>query len=103
MVTVETALASVGVAVAVAAAIGVTGGAFRLAQCQLTANEVARQQARGDAAAVARASADAPTGARVRVSERDGVAHVTVTLEVGMGPVRVPVETSARVIAEARR
>lgn len=103
MVSVETAFVSLGVAAAVAAAIGVAGGAFQLAQCQLTANEVARQEARGDDGAVARAKADAPQGARVSVADEGGVTRVTVALELGIGPVRVPVEASAQVIDEATR
>ncbi|WP_300079186.1 TadE family type IV pilus minor pilin [Propioniciclava sp.] len=102
LVTVEAAFVSIGVAAAVGAAIGVTGGAFQLAQCQLTANEVARQAARGDDAAVARAKADAPRGARVTIGEQGGVTRVTVALDVGVGPVRVPVEASAQVIDEVR-
>ena len=75
MVTVETAFATLFLAGALALAILVGGAAFVLGQCQVTANEVARQSARGDAAAVARATADAPAGAQV-VNRREGGASV---------------------------
>lgn len=54
-------------------------------QCQTTANEVARQLARGDVAAVARVVAEAPRGASVTKVSKDGVVEVVVTKEMRLG------------------
>ncbi len=100
MVTVETAFAALLQALALVLAILVAGGAFVLGQCQVTANEVARQAARGDAAAVARATADAPTGAEV-VSRREGGALVVeVTWRLTLGSASWPLVARAEVLAE---
>lgn len=100
MVTVELALASVLLAAVLAGCVLAAGAMFRLAQCQLTANEVARQQARGDAAGVARAREDAPAGARIELRREAGVVVVTVELEARIGPAEVPLTATARVIEE---
>jgi hypothetical protein len=79
MVTVELALVSVLVA-GLVALVGWFG--LQLAffdQCQVAADEVARQAARGDAAAVTRASAGVPPGAVVHLTDADGATTVVVT------------------------
>ncbi|MFV0407686.1 MAG: hypothetical protein ACK5LN_12850 [Propioniciclava sp.] len=100
MVTVEMAAASLLLGVLLAGLLAVVVGAFRVAECQVVANEVARQQARGDAAAVARTRDDRPEGTTVSVAAEDGVAMVRVQCDSVIGGVRFPVEVSARVVSE---
>lgn len=101
MATAELAMASLLVAAVVALAAWVVLALFQLGQCQATANEVARQEARGDAAAVARASADAPPGARVSRAREGGVVVVRVELVSRLGSVAsVPLRAEARVLLE---
>ena len=100
MVTVETAFAALFLAGALALAVVLAGAAFQLGQCQVTANEVARQAARGDAAAVARATSDAPAGAVVE-TRRDGTAVVVeVTWRFRLGSVSWPLSARAQVLEE---
>lgn len=101
MVTVELAFASLLGAAVLVIAIGVVVSGFRLAQCQVTANEVARQMARGDAQAVAAASADRPEGSLVTTATDDGVSTASVTCDAAVGPLRVPLEAHAEVVTEA--
>lgn len=101
MVTVEVAAASLALAAVALFCVAVFGAVFQLGMCQVTANEVARQQARGDAAAVARASADAPVGARVEIGREGGATVVSVSLDAGVLAWRVPLVARARVIDEA--
>ncbi len=103
MVTVEVALSMLALAVVVAVAIWFAGAAFLMGHCQLTADEVARQHARGDRGAVARASADAPAGARVDARSAGGQTVVVVSAEARIGPWSWPVRAEARVIDEAPR
>lgn len=103
MVTVEVALASIGLAALIGGGIVVMGAAFRAAECQVAATEIARQHARGDEVAVARARADVPRGARVSISSAGGATEVRVELVAEVGPVRWPVEARARVIDEPGR
>ncbi len=100
MVAVETAFAVVFLAVIGGFVIAVAGVMFLTTQCQVTADEVARQVARGDRAAVARAGADAPAGARVTTREQAGVALTEVSLDARIGPVVWPIRAQARVLAE---
>ena len=100
MVTVELALAGLLLSMVALLVVTAGGAVARLAQCQLTANEVARQEARGDREGVARASADAPVGARVETRHEAGATVVVVSLEVEVGPARVPLSASARVLDE---
>ncbi len=102
MVTVEMAAASLVLAAVTLFCVAVFGAVFQLGLCQLTANEVARQQARGDAAAVARASADAPVGARVETRREGGATVVTVALDATVLRWRVPLAAQARVIDEVQ-
>lgn len=100
MVTVELAMASLGLAAVLAAGVGATSGVLAWAQCQVTANEVARQAARGDAAGVARARADAPPGAAVTVTAVGGATVVEVTVVAEVGPLSLPLTATARVLEE---
>ena len=101
MVTVETAFATLFLAGVLALALLVGGAAFVLGQCQVTANEVARQAARGDAAAMARATADAPTGAVVDTRRESGELVVEVRWEAPLGFTTWPLVARARVLAES--
>lgn len=103
MVTIEVALASIGLAALVGGGVLVTGAVLRAAQCQVAATEIARQQARGDAEAVARARADAPAGAHVTIATAGGVTRVSVEFQADVGPLRWPIEAHAQVIDEAGR
>lgn len=102
MVTVELALASLLVAAVIAGCVAMAGAVFRFGACQLTANEVARQHARGDRAAVAVATADAPAGASVSVRSEGGVTVVEVRLDAVVGPATVPLVATARVVEEGQ-
>jgi hypothetical protein len=72
-------------------------------RCVDTAAAVARQTARGDEAGVARATGNAPRGAKVTVQRRPGL--VTVTVRVAARPladwlVTVPLQARAEVVPE---
>lgn len=100
MVTVELAAATLLVGGVVVGCVLMAGAAFTFARCQLVANEVARQEARGDAAAVAQASAEAPEGARVATRHQGGATVVLVRLEYRAGPATLPIEARATVLDE---
>ncbi len=100
MVAVETAFAVLFLAAVGGFVIAVAGVLFVQTQCQITADEVARQVARGDRAAVARASADAPRGSQVTTRERDGVAVTVVSVDARVGPVVWPITAQALVLVE---
>lgn len=100
MVTVETGFAALFLALVAGLAITVAGALFVLGQCQVTANEVARQLSRGDDAAVARATADAPAGAQVTSARDGGAAVVTVRWTARLGGLSWPLEAQARVLEE---
>ena len=80
MVTAELAFASMGAALACVLLAWVLAVVGLLLRCQQTAVEVARQEARGDRVAVARAIADRPSGARVTVGRDGGLVEVQVKL-----------------------
>ena len=103
MVTVEIAASILALSVVAVACLWLAAAAFQLGSCQLTANEVARQHARGDLAAATKAGADAPAGARVEVEHVGGLSVVRVRLEARLGPFEVPIAAEARVIDEERR
>lgn len=104
MATVELALISLVAAAGLGLCIWLLGAMMLLNHCQVTANEVARQQARGDAAAVARAVAGGPAGARVSRSSAAGATVVTVRADAGFGTwFSVPVEARASVLDEVGR
>lgn len=100
MVTVETAFSVLVVTGAVALALLLAGATFVLGQCQVTANEVARQAARGDLAAVARATEDAPAGAEVVHRHEGGAVVVEVTWDLTFGSARWPLVARALVLEE---
>lgn len=103
MVTVEIAFGALAAAlacIALAWVLAVLGLAVR---CQDTAAEVARQEARTDRSAVARAIADRPKGATVSV--RGDAEQVTVTVELIARPwaswlPAIPVSARAVVLRE---
>ena len=101
MVTAELAMVSLLVAGVVALAGWIVLAMVQLGQCQATANEVARQEARGDRAAVARASADAPPGTRVTTAREGDTVVVRVELVSRLGRLAsVPLRAEARVLSE---
>jgi hypothetical protein len=72
-------------------------------RCVDTAGEVARQAARGDQAAVARAKANAPRGASVQVTSRGVVTSVRVSVQarpLASWLVTVPLHADAEVVSE---
>lgn len=103
MVTAEAAVASLIVAAFVLVVVWVISLVMLLTQCQDTAAEIARQEARGDRSAVTRAMADRPGSATVRVS-RDG-RLVRVRVDLAARPwaswlPSVPLSASAVVMTE---
>ncbi|MFT3876716.1 MAG: hypothetical protein QM708_09890 [Propioniciclava sp.] len=100
MVTVETGFAALFLALAAGLAIVVAGALFVFGQCQVTANEVARQLSRGDERAAARASEDAPAGAVVTSAREGGAAVVRVRWTAKLGTFTWPLEAQARVLEE---
>ena len=101
MATVELALVSMLVAGALGFGVWVLAQLVAYDPCQVTAHEVARQAARGDRAAVARATADRPAGSTVTVTDAAGVTTVVVRFEPALAGVRVAsLEARARVLNE---
>lgn len=100
MVVVETAFAVMALAVVGSLMIAVAGAMFLQTQCQVTANEVARQAARGDRAAVERTRSDAPRGATVSTRDEGGAVVADVTLTARVGPLAWPIQAQARVLVE---
>lgn len=102
MVTVELAMVSLLVAGVVIFTVWILGALALLDQCQLTADEVARQVARGDGAAAQRVVAAAPGSASVSVVHAGGATVVTVVAQARIGSIAVaPLEARATVIDEA--
>lgn len=102
MATVELAVATLGIGVlTVVAALLISVGLLQVRLYE-TAAEVARQEARGDAAAVARSMADRPVGAQVSVT-RGSMVTVVVRLDArpwGSWLPAAPLSASASVLAE---
>ncbi|MDN5763568.1 MAG: hypothetical protein L0H41_14795, partial [Microlunatus sp.] len=72
-------------------------------RCIDTAAEVARQAARGDQAAVARARKEAPAGTKVRISASEALVRVEVRVvarPLASGLVAVPLVARAEVVPE---
>ena len=72
-------------------------------RCIDTAGEVARQAARGDDAAVARARREAPAGARVKIARSEGLVRVSVSVvarPLTKRLVGVPLQARAEVVPE---
>ncbi len=80
MVTAELAFASIGAALAFVLLAWVLALVGLVLRCQATAVEVARQEARGDRPAVARAVAGRPEGARVTIGHDGELVRVRVEL-----------------------
>lgn len=103
MVTVELAFASLFVVMAAAALAWVLGVLMAVDRCQLAADEVARQAARRDQAAMTRVIDDVPAGATVEVSDADGEALVAVRYEPSVLGVTVnEITLTSRVLKETR-
>lgn len=100
MVTVETAFATMFLAVVLGVVLLIGGAAFVAGQCQVVANEVARQAARGDAAAMERAVAEAPRGATVEQSREAGMVVVEVRWQAPLGLTTWPLVARAQVLEE---
>ncbi|OYN98800.1 TadE family type IV pilus minor pilin [Enemella evansiae] len=100
--TVEVALGLVSLLLATVTGVWLVLVVVLQARIVDTASEIARQEARGDRVAVARAEAEAPAGATVERSRDRGLAVVTVRLDarpLGAGPA-VPLQARARVLLE---
>jgi hypothetical protein len=80
MVTAELAFASLGAALACVLLAWVLALVGLLLRCQETAVAIARQEARGDRAAVSRVMSGRPTGARVAISNDGQLVRVRVDL-----------------------
>lgn len=103
MVTAELAFASIGAALVGVLLAWVLALVGLLVRCQDTAAEVARQEARADRAAVARARADSPAGATISLHQDEE--QVTVRVELAARPwvgwlPAVPLAASATVLRE---
>lgn len=80
MVSVELAFGSLGAALALVVMAWTLALVGLLVRCQDTAAEVARQEARSDRTAVAKAVADRPAGARVQIKHDGDLVRVRVEL-----------------------
>ena len=103
MVTVELAFAAIGAAAGCVLLAWVLTLVGLLVRCQDTAAEVARQEARSDHSAVAKAVADRPQGASVAL--RQDADQVTVVVELAARPwanwlPSVPLSARASVLRE---
>jgi hypothetical protein len=103
MVTLELALASLGAAAVMVVLAWVLTVIVLLVRCQDTATGVARQEARGDAAASAAVASRRPEGARVGIGRGHGEIHVVVDLEARPWATwlpAIPLSASAMAIPE---
>ncbi|MCE1173219.1 MAG: hypothetical protein LWW77_01255 [Propionibacteriales bacterium] len=103
MVTIELALAGLGAVAMVALLAWVLSALMLWGTCQDLATGVARQEARGDAAAVAEILEHRPPGAQVDVRRADG--RVVVQVDLAARPwaewlPSIPLHAEATVIAE---
>ena len=104
MATAELAMVSLVVAMLTAVVVWLIGALALLNLCQVSANEVARQEARGDRAAVARAERDAPAGATVTRRHEGGATVVEVGAQARFGGLFPwPVRARAAVLDEGGR
>jgi hypothetical protein len=104
MVTAELAFASLFAAGFVILLAWVVTLLMLLASCQATAGEVARQEARGDHAAVRQAIADAPPAAEVEIFRSGESVRVQVSLAAqpwASWLPTVPLRAQAQVLAES--
>ena len=95
MVTVELAIGLLTVALVTVVAAFVVSAVVVQTRCADTAASVARQLARGDEAAAARARSNAPGGAVVSVTTGNDRVRVTVSVEERLGRLG-PVRLSSR-------
>lgn len=106
MVTAELAVATLaGLAVLLLLSWGVYLMVMQI-RCIDTAAEVARQAARADDAAVARATRDAPAGARVRITRSAALVRVEVRLvarPLATNLAAVPLQAAAEVVPEPEK
>ncbi len=103
MVTAELAFASIGAALVGVMLAWVLALISLLVRCQDTAAEVARQEARADQAAAARARVDRPEGAAITVRQDSGQVVVRVELQArpwGAWLPAVPLVADATVLRE---
>ncbi|WP_432558720.1 TadE family type IV pilus minor pilin [Granulicoccus sp. GXG6511] len=102
MVTVELALALIGLALATLVGMWFVWMLGQQIRCADTAREVARQLARGDDTAAHRAAQAGPRGSAVSSERRDGDAVVIVRLRARPFDrlPAVPLEATARVALE---
>ncbi len=103
MVTAELAFATLGAAAALALLAWALALVMLLARCNDLAAAVARQEARGDAAAVAKILQQRPVGARVIVRQES--TEIFVTVELAARPwadwlPSVPLSATATVLRE---
>jgi hypothetical protein len=103
MVTAELAFATLGAAAVLALLAWTLTVVMLLARCNDLATAVARQEARGDQAAVTKILQQRPTGARVSVREESD--EVVVTVELAARPwadwlPSVPLAVTATVMRE---
>jgi hypothetical protein len=103
MVTVEIAFASLGAAAALVLLAWALTLVMLLATCNDVATAVARQEARGDQAAVAKLLQAKPAGAKVGI--RHKLEQITVTVDLTAQPwaqwlPSVPLSASATVVRE---
>lgn len=103
MVTVELALGSLGAVLAVLLLSWVIAVVMLWGACNDLAAAVARQEARGDQAAVAKLERAKPPGARIEVHQRAD--DITVTVKLAARPwadwlPQVPLQAEATVIRE---
>lgn len=98
MVTVELAIGMVTAVLLTAGLVSLSLLGVTQAACEESAAQIARQQARGDLAAVTSATDRMPDGAVLRMEEqRDGVrAHVSVEVSIlRFGPITVAADAWA--------
>lgn len=103
MVTTEIALGSLIVVLLLSLAGWMLATVFTVDRCQLAADAIARQHARGDDAAVKQLSTSAPDGARVEVRRSNGASTVQVSYTpVFLGLPTSVITVSSTVLDEAR-
>lgn len=98
MVTAEIAVALLALGLVLAGCAGVLGLVMLQGRCADVAAQVARELGRADQHQAQRARSQAPAGATVSVTERDGWVSVTVRASRSWGPIG-PVEVSGNATA----
>lgn len=103
MVTVELAMGSLGAALLVVMLSWVIAVMMSWGACNDLAAAIARQEARGDQAAVTKLQRGKPSGARIEVEQRSD--EITVTVQLAAQPwatwlPSVPLQAQATVVRE---